>query len=93
MPFHRSPIRLLALASVLSLASACNKNERPAVSLQVPADLLQREQEPPMTAEALTSERVYEEQRQAKLEWGRRNAGIIDRACLYLKEAGVNLTC
>lgn len=59
------------------------------MSLQPPADLLARADEPPMTAEAATSEEVYERQRDAKIEWGRDNAGIIDRACRWLLAAGV----
>lgn len=47
-----------------------------------------------MTAEALTSEEAYERQRDAKIEWGRGNASIIDRACWWLQDAGVkSLTC
>ena len=93
MQLPTSPIRACLLASALFCVSSCNNKPKPVVGLQVPADLLQREQEPPMTADALTSEKVYEEQRQAKITWGRRNAAIIDRACAYLKDAGVTLTC
>lgn len=46
-----------------------------------------------MTAEALTSEEAYERQRDAKIEWGRDNAAIIDRACHWFKDAGVLITC
>lgn len=47
-----------------------------------------------MTPEALTSEEAYERDRTAKIEWGRDNAGIIDRACRWLTNAGVKgLSC
>lgn len=46
-----------------------------------------------MTAEALDSEEVYERQRDAKIEWGRDNAAVIDRGCWWLKDAGVELDC
>ena len=46
-----------------------------------------------MTAEALTSEEAYERQRDAKIEWGRGNAAIIDRACWWMQDAGVTITC
>ena len=46
-----------------------------------------------MTAEALTSEEVYERQRDAKIEWGRDNAAIVDRACWWMLDAGVKLSC
>lgn len=42
-----------------------------------------------MTSEALASEEAYEAQRDAKIEWGRGNASIIDRACKWFKDAGV----
>jgi len=84
--------KLLLLGSALLCASSC-ADKQPAADLQVPADLLVRKAEPVMTAEALVSEKLYEEQREAKIEWGRANAGIIDRACAYLKSSGVNLEC
>jgi hypothetical protein len=46
-----------------------------------------------MTADALTSEDTYERQRDAKIEWGRTTAAIIDRACWWFQDAGVKLTC
>lgn len=42
-----------------------------------------------MTAEALSSEEAYERQRDAKIEWGRANAGVVDRACRWFRDAGV----
>lgn len=42
-----------------------------------------------MSPESLTSEEAYEASRDAKIEWGRSNASIIDRACKWLKDAGV----
>lgn len=42
-----------------------------------------------MTSEALMSEKAYEDQRNAKIEWGRDNAGVIDRACRWFRDAGV----
>jgi hypothetical protein len=90
----KSPIRLLALASVLVLASSCGDKPRPSVGLNPPADLLTHSAEPAMTEEALTSEEAYERQRDAKIEWGRENASIIDRACWWMQDAGVKgLTC
>jgi hypothetical protein len=47
-----------------------------------------------MTADALTSEKAYEEQRNAKIEWGRDNASVLDRACWWFQDAGVKgLSC
>jgi hypothetical protein len=46
-----------------------------------------------MTPEALTSEEAYERQRDAKIEWGRENAAIIRRACWWLQDAGVSISC
>ena len=85
--------KLLLLASVLAPVSACKPKPRPQVALQAPADLLSRQAEPATPPEALTSEEAYERSRDAKIEWGRANAGIIDRACQYLKDAGVKLDC
>jgi hypothetical protein len=89
-----SPIRLLALASVLAFASSCDTAPKSAGNLSPPADLLTHPPEPEMTAAALSSEEVYERQRDAKIEWGRSNASIIDRACWWLQDAGVKaLAC
>ena len=89
------PIRSLLLASLLVLAlSSCGRERpRPNVSLTPPADLLSRAPEPAMPIEALTSEEAYERARDAQIEWGRDNANIIDRACLWLRAAGVKLEC
>lgn len=47
-----------------------------------------------MTAESLNSEEAYERDRTAKIEWGRDNAGVLDRACRWFKAAGVTgLNC
>ena len=47
-----------------------------------------------MTPDALNSEQAYEDQRNAKIEWGRSNASIIDRACWWFEDAGVHgLSC
>jgi hypothetical protein len=47
-----------------------------------------------MTTDALTSEEAYERQRDAKIEWGRDNGSVIDRACWWFQDAGVkSLTC
>lgn len=46
-----------------------------------------------MTEEALRSEEAYERQRDAKIEWGRDNADIIDRACRWFRDAGVKIDC
>ena len=85
--------RALLLASAPVLASSCAGNPEPQVGLNPPADILSRADEPQMTPEALTSEEVYERQRDGKIEWGRDNAGIIDRACWWFQDAGVPLTC
>ena len=87
------PTRLLLIASVAVLASACEPKPRLQVSLSLPADLLARSDEPQFTADALTSEEAYERTRDAQIEWGRANAGVIDRACRWLKAAGVKLDC
>lgn len=86
-------IRLLVLASACVLASSCGDKPGPKVGLNPPADLLARADEPAMTEEALTSEEAYERQRDAKIEWGRDNAALIDRACWWLQDAGVKLDC
>lgn len=63
------------------------------VGIHPPADLLLRQPEPSTPVEALTSEEAYERSRDANVEWGRHNAGIIDRACKWLTDAGVKLEC
>lgn len=89
-----SQIRHLVLASVLVLVSSCSEKPRPAVGLNPPADLLTHSAEPATPVEALTSEEAYERSRDAKIEWGRDNASIIDRACWWMQDAGVHgLTC
>lgn len=89
-----SPIRLLALASVLACVSSCGDRPNSAGSLNPPANLLTHPDEPEMTAEALTSEEAYERQRDAKIEWGRQNGSTLDRACWWLQDAGVKaLSC
>lgn len=42
-----------------------------------------------MTAEAATSETVYETQRDEKIEWGREVAATLDAACRWMVAAGV----
>lgn len=85
--------RCLLLGSVAVLASACEPKPRPVVALNPPADLLSRAEEPVTPPAALTSEEAYERSRDAKIEWGRENAGIIDSACRWLADAGVSITC
>lgn len=63
------------------------------MGLNPPADLLTRSDEPVTSPEALISEEAYERSRDAKIEWGRSNAGVIDRACRWFVEAGVKLDC
>ena len=87
------PMRSLLLVSALALVSSCGDKPRPQVRLSPPADLLTRADEPEMTLESLTSEEAYERQRDAKIEWGRENAAIVDRACWWLVDAGVTITC
>lgn len=84
--------KLTVFCGICLLLSSCGQ-ERPRLSVSPPADLLQHPAEPEMTEEALTSEEAYERQRDSKIEWGRNNADIIDRACRWLKQAGVSLTC
>jgi hypothetical protein len=94
MPRAISPIRLLALASALVCVSSCNDKPNSAGSLAPPANLLAHQSEPEMTADALASEEAYERQRDAKIEWGRENASIMDRACWWFQDAGVKaLAC
>ena len=83
------PTRLLLLASALACVSSCADK----ALITPPADLLRHADEPPMTGDALTSEEAYERQRDAKIEWGRDNASIIDRACWWMQDAGVKLDC
>lgn len=86
-------IAALVIVSVFAPAWSCSDKPRPTVDLNPPADLLARADEPAMPAEALTSEEAYERARDAKVEWGRTNAGVIDRACAWLATAGVKLKC
>ena len=88
-----SRIRACLLASVLACALSSCGRESPPLNVTPPADLLSRPDEPPMTADALTSEEAYERQRDAKIEWGRDTAGRMDRACWRLQDAGVKLDC
>jgi hypothetical protein len=46
-----------------------------------------------MPAEAVMSEAAYEAWREDVSDWGDTQAGIIDRACLWLRNAGVVLEC
>src|SRR5690349_12299809 len=86
--------RLLLLGSALAAASSCADKTRPTVALNAPANLLTHPDEPAMPDAALVSEEAYERSRDAKIEWGRDNADIIDRACRWLRDAGVtSLTC
>lgn len=86
------PTKLLLLVSAAALVSSCGK-PLPPVEVQPPANLLERRDEPAMPVEALTSEEAYEQARDAKIEWGRENAALIDRACWWLQDAGVKLDC
>lgn len=91
-----SPIRLLLLASTLALVLSCGDRARipPPANLNPPANLLTHRDSPPIPAEAATSEKAYESWRDDKDDWGEENAGIIDRACWWLFDAGVTaLTC
>ena len=85
--------KLLLLGSAAALVSACEPKPRPVVGLNPPANLLSRDPEPATPVEALTSEEAYERSRDAKIEWGRASAGIIDRACAWMRAAGVKLAC
>lgn len=88
----RSWAPYISMALVVLPLSACSQ-QRPVVFIAPPADLLTRQAEPPTPLEALTSEEAYERSRDAKIEWGRQNAGIVDRACKWLTDAGVKLDC
>lgn len=91
-----SPIRLLLLASTLALVSSCGGADRlpPPANLNPPADLLARPDKPEMPVEAATSEDAYEDWREDVNDWGEAEAGIIDRACWWFRDAGVTaLTC
>lgn len=46
-----------------------------------------------MTAEAFGSEELYEQQRDAKIEWGRSVEAMANRACWWLQDNGVTLRC
>lgn len=46
-----------------------------------------------MPPEAVSSEQAYEKWREDVNDWGEGNAGIIDRACWWLQDAGVKLDC
>jgi hypothetical protein len=75
-------------------AWSCGERPNSDGSLSPPADLLSHPDEPEMTADSLTSEKAYEDQRNAKIEWGRGNASVIDRACWWFQDAGVkSLSC
>ncbi len=84
-----SRLRPLLLASALALASSCAGKPPPQVSLRPPADLLERPDEPVMPAAALDDEEAYERARDAKIEWGREVAAILDAACRSLRTSGV----
>lgn len=86
--------RLPLLASALVLVSSCDAKPQSAGHLSPPASLLQHGPEPQMSAASLESEETYERERDAKIEWGRENASVIDRACRWFKDAGVKgLVC
>jgi hypothetical protein len=80
---------------VLALASSCGGAGRtpPPANLEPPPTLLARADKPVMPAEAVTSEQAYEAWREDVNDWGEENAGIVDRACWWLKDAGVKLDC
>ena len=90
-----SPIRSLLLVSARELATSCgHKDERPkSAPLTPPVDLLVREDRPVLTSEALVSEDAYEDWLSDIDDWGKANAGIIDRACRWFRDAEVNLIC
>lgn len=46
-----------------------------------------------MPPEAVTSEEAYEKWREDVNDWGDTVAGISDRACHWLQDAGVKLDC
>jgi len=93
MPSRTCLTRLLPLASALVLASSCHGRLPPPSNLRPPANLLKRADEPQITPEALTSEAAFEKWREDQADWGKENAGIIDRACWWMLDAGVKLDC
>lgn len=85
--------RLPALASALALVSSCG-DKPPAPALpRPPADLLARADKPAIPPAALESEAAYEAWREDVNDWGEANAGIIDRACWWLADNGVEIGC
>jgi hypothetical protein len=46
-----------------------------------------------MPAEALNSEAAYERWREDVNDWGDTTAGVVDRACWWLRDNGVELSC
>lgn len=90
-----SPIRLLLLASALALASNCADKARvpPPADLTPPRNILQRADRPVMPPEAATSEDAFEDWRENVDDWGEANAGVVDRACWWFKDAGVPIDC
>jgi hypothetical protein len=58
-----------------------------------PADLLTPPAEPPMSPRSLESEEIYENDRTAKIEWGRSLRDQMNRACKWFLDAGVKLDC
>lgn len=62
-------------------------------TLHPPADLLQHPPRPVITADALISEQAFESWRDDVDDWGQANAATIDRACWWLRDAGVAIAC
>jgi hypothetical protein len=55
---------------------------------------LTRADKPVLPAEAVNSEAIYERWREDVNDWGEANAGVADRACWWLQDAGVRtLNC
>lgn len=46
-----------------------------------------------MPPEAATSEDAFEDWRENVDDWGEANAGVVDRACWWFKDAGVPIDC
>jgi hypothetical protein len=57
--------------------------------LTPPADLLQRDEKPRIPVEAATSEDAYEDWREDVNDWADASAAIIDRACKWFEDAGI----
>lgn len=88
------PMRALLIVSALALASSCSDKPAPLVSLSLPADTFERDDRPPMTVEALTSEAALEKVEDARDSWAKATARKLDAACRLIRDSAVpSLVC